>query len=125
MQPSQSPISSTPTAADIDQMAIQFLELEKNVDDAYAIAVAADERPERMRESLADLVEEFGSSHAEKSKLLHGVEYEIITTFGVTLLRAGAPHFLYVTEVWTAFTGCYMYAIWYSRCGALFCVSNR
>jgi hypothetical protein len=29
-------------------------------------------------------VEEFGSSHAEKSKLLHGITHEILATFGAS-----------------------------------------
>lgn len=39
---------------------------------------------ERMREDLICLVEEFGSAHAEKSTLLHGISYEIMATFGMT-----------------------------------------
>jgi hypothetical protein len=60
------------------------LELESKADEAYKIAVALDEPHERMREDLVCLVEEFGSTHAEKSKLLHGLEYEIIATFGIS-----------------------------------------
>jgi hypothetical protein len=44
-----------------------------------------------MREELVWLVQEFGSTHAEKSKLLHGLEYEIMATFGMsTSLDAAA-----------------------------------
>jgi hypothetical protein len=68
----------------VDRWAIQFLELEKRVDQAYAIAVALDEPHERMREDLICLVEEFGSTHADKSKLLHGIHYEIMATFGLS-----------------------------------------
>jgi hypothetical protein len=39
---------------------------------------------ERMREDLICVVEEFSSAHADKSKLLHGIQYEIMGTFGVT-----------------------------------------
>jgi len=45
-------VEQPPTAADVDRWAIQFLELEKKVDQAYAIAVALDEPHERMREDL-------------------------------------------------------------------------
>jgi hypothetical protein len=37
-----------------------------------------------MREDLVCLVEEFGSAHADKSKLLHGIRYEIMATFGTS-----------------------------------------
>src|SRR5438477_7579317 len=44
-----------------------------------------------MKEELICLVEEFGSAHAEKSKLLHGITHEILATFGVsTSLDAAA-----------------------------------
>jgi hypothetical protein len=33
---------------------------------------------------LVCLVEEFGSAHAEKSKLLHGIRYEMLATFGMS-----------------------------------------
>src|SRR5205807_1502691 len=68
----------------IDRLAVQFLELEQKVDDAYKIATALDAPHEKMKEELIDLVEEFGSAHAEKSKLLHGITHEILATFGVS-----------------------------------------
>jgi hypothetical protein len=68
-------LEQPPTAPDVDRLAMQFLELEKKVDEAYKSAVELDESHERMRENLVCLVEEFGSTHAEKSKLL-GIQYE-------------------------------------------------
>jgi len=50
----------------------------------YKIATSLDEPHERMKEELICLVEEFGSAHAEKSKLLHGITHEILATFGVS-----------------------------------------
>src|SRR5213593_2300006 len=38
---------------------------------------------ERMEEHLV-LVEEYGSAHAKKSKLLHGIQFEIIATLGMS-----------------------------------------
>jgi hypothetical protein len=78
------PLDSPPTAVDIDRLAIKFLELEQKVDEAYKIATELDEPHEKFKEQLIDLVDEFGSMHADKSKLLHGLEYEILGTFGVT-----------------------------------------
>ena len=77
-------LDTPPTAVDIDRLAVQFLELEQKVDDAYKIATALDAPHEKMKEELIDLVEEFGSAHAEKSKLLHGITHEILATFGVS-----------------------------------------
>jgi len=73
-----------PTAVDIDRLAVQFLDLEQKTDEAYKIAASLDGPHEEMKEELIELVEAFGSSHAEKSKLLHGVTYEIVATFGVS-----------------------------------------
>jgi hypothetical protein len=77
-------LDTPPTAVDIDRLAIQFLDLESKVDDAYKIATELDEPHEKMKGELICLVEEFGSAHAEKSKLLHGLAYEILATFGLT-----------------------------------------
>ena len=75
---------NAPSAVEVDRLANRFLELEKTVDEAYQVAVAADEPYERMKEELVCLVEDFGNAHAEKSKLLHGVNYEIMATFGMS-----------------------------------------
>jgi hypothetical protein len=77
-------LETPPTAGDIDRLAMEFLALDSKVDDAYKIATALDEPHEKMKEELIKLVEEFGSAHAEKSKLLHGMEYEILATFGMS-----------------------------------------
>ena len=37
-----------------------------------------------MKGELVDLVRDFGSAHAEKSKLLHGAVYEMMATFGMS-----------------------------------------
>ena len=66
------------------RLAVDFLELEQKADEAYKIATSLDEPHERMKEELICLVEEFGSAHAEKSKLLHGITHEILATFGVS-----------------------------------------
>jgi hypothetical protein len=76
--------SQAPTAVEVDRLSIEFLDLEKKVDQAYKIATALDEPHERMKEELIFLVDEFGSAHAEKSKLLHGTSYEIMATFGMS-----------------------------------------
>jgi hypothetical protein len=65
--------SQAPTPVQVDRLANEFLEREKKVDEAYKIAQAEDEPYERMKEDLIYLVDEFGSAHAEKSKLLHGM----------------------------------------------------
>jgi hypothetical protein len=77
-------LQQAPSAVEVDRLAIEFLALESKVDDAYRVAVAADEPYEYMKEELIYLVEEHGSTYAEKSQLLHGLHYEIMATFGMT-----------------------------------------
>jgi hypothetical protein len=91
---------ASPTAIDIDRLAVQFLELEAKTDQAYAIATALDEPHERMKEQLIDLVEEFGR-HYERSKLLQGITHEIVVNFGVStsIDAAAADTFAHVLRV--------------------------
>ena len=59
--------SQAPTPVQVDRLANEFLEREKKVDEAYRIAVAADEPYERMKEDLVCLVEEL-DPHTRKSR---------------------------------------------------------
>ena len=77
-------LDTPPTAVDIDRLAVQFLDLEDKADQAYKIATALDAPHEKMKDELICLVEDFGSAKAEKSKLLHGIHYEMMATFGST-----------------------------------------
>ena len=43
-----------------------------------------DEPHEKMKGDLICLVDEFGAAHAEKSKILHGLQYEMVGTFGAS-----------------------------------------
>ena len=43
-----------------------------------------------MKEELIDLVRDFGSAHAEKSRLLHGITREMMVTFGSSVSIDGA-----------------------------------
>ena len=47
-------------------------------------------RQGELRELLITQVREFGSAHAEKSKLLHGLEWEVLATFGSSNVLDGA-----------------------------------
>lgn len=77
---------TAPTPIEIDAKAKEFLALKENV--AAILKKAADDanaktvRMAELREEITELVTRYGSAHAEKSKLLHGIEYEIMGTFG-------------------------------------------
>jgi len=38
-----------------------------------------------MKEQLIDLVDEFGQAYADKSKLLHGLRFEVMGTFATSM----------------------------------------
>ena len=73
-----------PTAVDIDRLAVQFLDLSRKQTKPTKSLPRWMSRTKKMKEELICLVEEFGSAHAEKSKLLHGITHEILATFGVS-----------------------------------------
>ena len=66
-----------PTPEKIDELAREYLEIEKQREESGA-ALAA------KAEELAPLVERFGTAHAKKSKLLVGLLYEMMTTTSST-----------------------------------------
>jgi len=74
--------SSIPTPAEIDQAAKEFLALRDNYLQAKLAATEAQQQMELKSELLKDLVEKHGGPHAEKSKIVHGVNYECVVTFG-------------------------------------------
>jgi hypothetical protein len=75
-----------PTAAEVEERAQEYHELETKIDDI--VTRAEDEtaplkkRYDELKEWFVDQVREFGSSHAEKSKILHGIAFEAMVTFG-------------------------------------------
>jgi hypothetical protein len=82
----QVPVVESPNAEQIDEHAQKYKRLEKALDEAK-IAYAAVRKAEgaqldKLHLELIDLVRTFGGKHAEKSKILHGIEWELMATFG-------------------------------------------
>ena len=67
-----------------NRLADRSPELEKTVDEAYQVVIAADASYETRRK-LVCLVEDFGSAH-EKFEV-HGVNYEIMATCTLPSLK--------------------------------------
>jgi hypothetical protein len=100
--------AKAPAPAEVDQLAKEYLALKTKLDEALQASFAAQEPIQKMKERLIEKVREFGSTHAEKSKLLHGIVYEMLATFGssisldaaaveafrVGLVKAGQPRLL-------------------------------
>ena len=73
-----------PTAAEVDELAILYDKLKaKLFDQTLAQKAAADELA-AAKEKCVELLTSFGSTRAEKSKLLHGLKWEIMGTFGTS-----------------------------------------
>lgn len=83
-----------PTPAEVEALALEYhgleekiLGIQKKCEEDMAEPCA---RRRELRELLIAKVREFGSAHAEKSKLLHGLEWEVMGSFGSTTKLDGA-----------------------------------
>jgi hypothetical protein len=74
--------NTAPSPEDVDERAIAFNSLEARLTQTVADMAAASEPVKALKLELVELVRNFGSVHAEKSKLLHGIVWEMMATFG-------------------------------------------
>jgi hypothetical protein len=77
-------ILKAPTAAKVDELAKDYIDLKAKVLESVLATRAANEKLDPVERDLVELVRKFGSVHAEKSKLLHGLHWEIMGTFGTS-----------------------------------------
>jgi hypothetical protein len=75
-------MSAAPKPAEVDEKAEQYYRLKAALDEATEAAKLRCLPLVQLKEELVDLVRNFGSAHAEKSRLLHGVTHEMVVTFG-------------------------------------------
>jgi len=71
----------SPLPAEIDTRAEEFDRLEKDLAVAREKAKSAQVLVTTKEQELIDLVRESGGPHAQKSKILHGIVWEMIATF--------------------------------------------
>jgi len=71
-----------PTPAVVDAKAADYNALKAALLKAFQACEEAQKPLEKLKEELVELVRDYGSTHAEKSKLLHGVSWEMMATFG-------------------------------------------
>lgn len=74
--------SRAPTPAQIDDKAGEYDALKDKLVKATLAAKEAAVPLDKLKKELIDMVRDFGSAHAEKSKLLHGITREMMVTFG-------------------------------------------
>jgi hypothetical protein len=75
--------TSAPTASQVDEMAELYYELDEQVEKAKLALKTVQEPLDKVKDEMRELVRQYGSAHAEKSKLLHGINYEVMATFGL------------------------------------------
>ncbi len=73
---------SAPTPGQVDEKAEQYYRLKAALDEATDNAKKRCLPLAQLKEELVQLVRDFGSAHAEKSRLLHGITSEMMVTFG-------------------------------------------
>ena len=81
---------SAPTPVRVDELAEAYLALKDEYLEARLEAEVTADLLEKKGAELKALVSDFGSAHAEKSKLLHGVTHELMVTFGSSVSIDGA-----------------------------------
>lgn len=75
-------LKPAPSAVEIDLKAVTYHRLEEDLQDARAEASTAAKLVNDLKAALIELVRECGGAHHEKSKILHGIEWEMMATFG-------------------------------------------
>jgi hypothetical protein len=80
------PLLVSPNAEQVDAQAVEYKRLEKILDDAKAELAKVRKKEgallDTLHTTLIELVRSFGGKHAEKSKILHGIDWELMATFG-------------------------------------------
>lgn len=76
------PMGEAPLPVDVDVRAEAFHELETKLTEAKAKVAAAGKALTESEAELVDLVCAFGGPHATKSKILHGIVWEMVLTLG-------------------------------------------
>lgn len=78
--------AAPPKAEAIDGFAGEYKRLEKIIDDAKAEFAKVKKNQgadlDKLHVALIELVRAFGGKHHEKSKLLQGIDWELMATFG-------------------------------------------
>lgn len=79
-----------PSPAEIDLKAVEYKDLEKKLEEAKAAVPIAAKPVNDLKAELIELVRSCGGPHAEKSKILHGILWEMMATFGQSMTQDAA-----------------------------------
>lgn len=85
----------SPSPQEVDQIAKKYLDLKDKFMQAKLAATELEQQMSYEAEVLRKLASDFGSAHAEKSKLLHGLKWEVMVSFSqsVTIDAAAVENF--------------------------------
>jgi hypothetical protein len=70
-----------PMPVDVDERAEQFHQLELDLEEAQKKSKEAQKAVTEKELELVELVRAYGGPHATKSKILHGIAWEMVATF--------------------------------------------
>jgi hypothetical protein len=70
-----------PSPEIVEKLAREYEELEKDYDEAKAKLKVISDKLDEKADYLRGVVRDFGSAHAKKSKILHGLTHEIMVTY--------------------------------------------
>ena len=73
-------VYALPTPAEVDELAREWNALQTKIARAALKLSTAKQPEDAARDKMVDLVRDFGSTHAEKSKRLYGVDYFLMVT---------------------------------------------
>lgn len=73
-----------PSPEQIDALCVEYNEAELDVEAFEDTLKIGREALAGLKQPLIDLVNKFGGAHGKKSKLLHGIEWELMGTFGTS-----------------------------------------
>jgi hypothetical protein len=83
-------LEASPQPEEVDAHAVKYKALEKKLRDAEQATTDAEAPLQALKLQLIALVREFGGAHAKKSKLVHGIAWELMGTFGQSTTQDAA-----------------------------------
>jgi hypothetical protein len=93
-------LATAPSEAEIDLRSIDYHKLVEKVDVARVELQKAMEPLVASKAELIELVRAYGGPHKEKSKILHGILWEIMGTFGQSIvLGLTGPFFWFLLRL--------------------------
>jgi hypothetical protein len=83
-------VKPSPLPAEVDERATKFHQLELDIEKVNLERRALEQELAAKKTALIELVRQHGSTHAKKSKILHGIAWEIMATFSKYTTQDGA-----------------------------------